>query len=360
MIQISHIEINNLRNLDSVSLDPGPNFNILYGDNGSGKTSFLEAIHYLGLGRSFRTRTPNRIINHTANDYTIFANVYNTDTTIPVGVHRNRAGDNQLRLSGSSSTYGAIAEILPLQLIYPDGHKLLAGGPKYRRQFLDWGVFHVEHGFYNLWLRAQRALKQRNRLLKSTYANKSELEAWNKDLCEVATVIDEARLRYVKELTPMLHNTLEAMELPLDISIEYSRGWDSDQLLSEVLRQSIDKDLQVKYTRYGPHKADLLIKTSNKPAQDILSQGQAKLLIYALRLSQSQLLKKQTNKNSIYLIDDLPAELDPKKRAKLTTILANISAQVFITGIEQESLAPFISTADSKLFHVKQGIITPV
>lgn len=359
MTEISHIEINNLRNLSSVDVDPGPNFNILFGDNGSGKTSFLEAIHYLGLGRSFRTRTHSRVINHNASHYTVFANVHSTDTTIPIGLQRNRNGESQLKISGNASTYGSAAEILPLQVIYPDGHKLLTGGPKYRRQFLDWGVFHVEHVFYGLWLRAQRAITQRNHLLKSHYPNKAELEAWDRDLCEVAAIIDQARQRYIAQLAPMLQETLQAMDLPAGISIEYSRGWDNDKELLEVLENSLERDLQLKYTRYGPHKADLIIKTLNKPAQDILSQGQAKLLIYAMRLSQSRLLKQQENKNSIYLIDDLPAELDPTKRNKLTEILANISAQVFITGIEKSSLSPFINTNNSKLFHVKHGIITP-
>lgn len=361
MTNLLAVKVHQLRNLVDVDIEPGPRFNILYGDNGSGKTSFLEAIHYLGLGRSFRTRQHARVINHDTNECIIFAQVtqMGSNTTIPIGLQKVKQGNSQLKVSGSPSTLNTVADLLPIQLIHPDGHKLIASGPKYRRQYLDWGVFHVEQSFFSYWQRAQRALKHRNALLKHQGIRYSELEVWDRELCNVSVAIHEARKRYIENLNPVVADIIQQMQLAFCVDISYQAGWDTQATLSDILQTDFRRDIRLGFTQHGAHKADLTLKVENKPAHDVLSQGQQKMLIYALTLAQSRLLTQLTKKSSIFLIDDLPAELDAHKRLKLTQLLSSDANQVFITGIERESLLPFIEMENSRVFHVEHGTITP-
>ena len=359
MSTLTSIYIHQLRNLVDINTELSSTINVLYGANGSGKSSFLESIHFLGLGRSFRSRLLNAVINHDADTICISGKIISNETTIPLGIERNRANDCRIRIAGeNASSVIALAELLPLQLIYPDGHQLLNAGPKMRRQFMDWGVFHVEHSFYNLWQRAQRALRQRNALLKSYLTSEADVAAWNSELDLVSSSINQARENYIRDLQVIFTEILGIILPGITVNMHYQRGWDKESTLTEVLERSLERDKQLSYTQYGPHRADIWLRTTkNKPVHEALSQGQQKLIIYALRFAQGKLLSTQTNKRCVFLIDDLPAELDEEKRTLIATLLKDIESQVFITGIERKLLSPFVEIPDSKMFHVEHGKI---
>lgn len=163
-MSLGRVTVTAVRNLHPVTLNPSPRINILYGPNGSGKTSLLEAIHLLGLARSFRSQRLSPVIQHEQPACTVFGQVlWNDGRVRNLGVARNRLGELQIRIDGQNVRSAAqLAESLPLQLINPDSFRLLEGAPKVRRQFLDWGVFHVEQRFLPAWHRLQTALRQRN------------------------------------------------------------------------------------------------------------------------------------------------------------------------------------------------------
>ena len=359
MSTLSSINITQLRNLIDVKVELSPSVNVFYGANGSGKSSLLESVHFLGLGRSFRSRLVNAIINHDADTLCIAGKIIDNGTSIPVGIERNRSSECRVRIAGENSTsIISLAELLPLQLIYPDGHQLLNAGPQIRRQFIDWGVFHVEHSFYGLWQRAQRAIRQRNALLKSYSTKKADISAWNMELEDVSNKIHVSRAEYIQALQEVFVDVLNTILPGVTVKVFYQRGWDKEVSLLEVLERSYDRDKQLGYTQYGPHRADIWLRTQqNKPVHETLSQGQQKLVIYALRFAQGKLLKTQTNKKCIFLIDDLPAELDEQKRCLIAQLLQDIESQVFITGIEKSLLAPFIELPTSKMFHVEHGTV---
>lgn len=355
---IIHLEINQLRNLAAIKIpDISPKFNILYGKNGSGKTSFLEAIHILSTGKSFRTHLINRIIQHNTDNLFVFAQVNKQDSnqTIPIGIQRYRNGDNQIRIANESfSSYVTTAQLLPLLVIKPDGHRLLAGAPQYRRHFIDWGLFHMEHTFYNHWQRAYRALKQRNAALKM-HAKTSEITLWDYELIPAAEALNQQRQEYTQKLIPKFTSIINTLLDNMEFHLSYHAGWSQEQSLSEVLQQSLLSDMRVGHTQQGPHRADLLIRINKTPASDALSQGQQKLVIYALRLAQGMLLQELTGKICTYLIDDLPAELDAEKRQKVVTILNELNAQVFITSTEKQQLSSLASLRDTQSFEINEG-----
>lgn len=357
-MRFSVLEINNFRNLAGVLLDLGDDINILYGNNGSGKTSFLEAIYFLSMGRSFRSQLPY-LISYNCDQFIVFGNVKDDNNAIiPIGIERSRDGSCQMRVNSEKITAQAqITEILPLQLINTDGFRLLEAGPKYRRQFIDFGVFHVEHSFLSCWHRTQRALKQRNAILKQGLHGE-QIEFWDKELESAGTVLHNLRSKYVSGLIPLIIELFQKLLNEPSLTIEYYPGWNIEKNLREILAENLTRDLKFKYTTVGPQKADLRLTINSLPVQDVLSRGQQKLLIFALRLAQGLFLYQQTGKNCIYLIDDVASELDQEKRRHVLDILKTINAQTFITGINPADLEDLFYEKNTYMFHVKHGEIT--
>lgn len=356
-MSIAHLEIHNLRNLIKIEAGTSTGFNLIYGQNGSGKTSFLEAIHYLSLGRSFRTHLNSRAINNESENMSIFGQVTSNESSIPIGIERTRNGEGRIRIHGENvSSAAELAKLLPIQFINAEAHRSLLNSPKLRREFMDWGVFHVEHSFFPIWLRCYRTLKQRNAALR----NKEPLQQirlWDHELTATATELSQLRKNYINQFAPTFLEILRFLLPEYVINLNYQQGWPKDEDLGAVLRDSLERDLQLGYSQFGPQRADLALTINKTPAQDILSQGQQKLLAYALRLSQGALLQKQTNKKCVYLIDDLPAELDQTKQGLVAKILAELATQVFVTGIEPIQLAKLFPTENVKMFHVEHGAL---
>lgn len=360
-MSLALLAVNNLRNLVDVKFHPAERFNLFHGANGSGKTSLLEAIYFLGLGRSFRSRLNARVIQHGATHFSLFSQIQCGSQLLPVGVERHTNGDSRIRVAQENArSIVEVTRILPIQLLNPDSRFLLLGSSKLRRQFIDWGVFHVEPSFLKHWQHAQRALKQRNAALKS-HAAKALVRLWDAELNSAAQLLNQQRKNYVTEFMTVFSTIINGF-LATDnaISLQYKPGWDESQDLDQVLEKSLPRDLQLGYTQYGPHRADLLIRVDRTlPAQDVLSQGQQKLVVYALHLAQGILLKQQTHKRCVYLLDDLAAELDAESRRKVALALSEIDAQVFVTGVDRQALRELEQISGSKLFHVEQGKVTP-
>ncbi len=349
-MNIEQLSIRHFRNLTSIDLTLSPHFNLLFGQNGAGKTSIIEAIHYLGLNKSFRSHLNNRIIQHGQELFTLFAQ----SSTHKIGIER-RSKSVRLRLNEETlSSVAPIVKALPLLVIHAHTYELLENGPENRRQFLDWGVFHVEQSFFHVWKRYMTALSQRNRALREQKTS-SEVTAWNKELIEAANIIDQARKDYLNSFLsyflPLLHALLPVEPLELN----YYQGWGREKSYEEVLSASYRQDCALGYTQFGPHRADLKIFIDKTPAKDVLSRGQLKLFVTSMRLAQAELMKNKLFISPLLLIDDLPSELDENKRTLLCSVLKKLKAQIFITCVDKNLILPLIQDHSHKMFHVEQG-----
>lgn len=364
---IHKLMVKDVRNLESLTIQPSPSINILYGRNGSGKTSVLEAIHLLGLARSFRSPRVKPVIRREQQKCTVFGQIgHSGSAMLNVGVSRDLLEESfQIRVSGENlRSTSELAQHLPLQLINPDTFRLLEGSPKDRRQFLDWGVFHVKrHDFLPLWKRLQKVLKQRNTLLRHGRINgsalvqiKAELPVWDLELVKASEAVDQLRQQYFADLEPVFHQILDKLTDLQGIKISYYRGWDRDRSYAEVLRDGLGRDIQSGYSHSGPQRADIRVKMNGSNAIDTLSRGQLKLVVCALKLAQGLLFSQKSGKKCVFLVDDLPSELDAPHRKALCEILQAMQSQVFITCVEQSALSDcWLPEVNVKVFHVKQG-----
>lgn len=357
---ISSLRVTDFRNLAAVELMPCEmGLNVICGDNGSGKTSLLEAIHYIGLGRSFRTSTSARLIRHDADKFSLFSQLVNDNQRyLPVGVERDLRGSTRLRVAEKDlSSIVELAYLLPIRVINSQSHHLFESGPLFRRKYLDWGLFYHNESFLLCWRQFERVLKQRNALLRDK-RSKKELEVWTEELVKYGLGLDKLRREYIQALTPLI---LECAQSLLDISeftINYDPGWDENLHFADVLANSYQEEFRLGHTQFGPHRADLDIQTHSVSVKHFLSRGQQKLLICAMIIAQGTLLAKHANKRLIYLIDDLPSELDLLSRQKLISLLSRQQTQIFITVIENNMIGDLIGDKPDvplKVFHVEHG-----
>jgi DNA replication and repair protein RecF len=249
----------------------------------------------------------------------------------------------------------ALAEALPLQLIDPDVHKLIAGGPEERRRYVDWIAFHVEHGYLERWRRFRRALKQRNAALRGG-ADRGALSGWDRELSELGVDIDEVRRRMLEIVRPALEEAGQTL-LGSVVSFEYQRGWAADRSLAEALAVSTHRDVQLGSTQAGPHRADIRLRYDERQARKLVSRGQQKLLSCALILSATDVVQTHLERPLLLLVDDPAAELDKDSLSRLMGCIANLGCQVIATTLEPERT---LFQAAPKLFHVEHGTVRDV
>ncbi len=345
-----------LRNLQAFDISPSSGINLITGSNGSGKTSLLEGIHLLGMGWSFRARRLSQVLHHDADALVLHGRLAG-DPPVSIGLRRLRQErELTLRIGGERlDRVSRLVETLPLQLINPDAFRLLEGSPAGRREFLDWGVFHVKHDFLQAWQRFRRALKHRNALLRHGRMEPQSLSVWEHELALSGERMDILRREWIDTFIPVFEETLEGLISLPSLTLRYSRGWDRQRDLAEVLEQGRDTDRQMGFTQQGPQRADLAIRLGKRPAVEVLSRGQQKLVVSALKLAQGRLLEKMTGRTCLYLIDDLPAELDQNHRRIFCQWLERMRCQAFITSVDHEVLADLWQPdTPMAMFHVKQ------
>ena len=319
---------------------PAPGFNVIYGPNGSGKSSVLEAVSYLALGRSFRGYNYQYLIKNGRKSFSVFASVNENHAALTdnIGIAKGRGEDLQIKINGSKvQRLIDLVDKICVQIIHPQGIELVTQGPELRRNFIDWGVYYSEPKFKDLWFNYKRVIKQRNILLKNK-ASDFEISVWDDLLSSLSEKIDEFRCSYLEKLNDFLRAQCEQFLPKFSLKFELHSGWNKDFKLRDLLAQNLEKDRVLGYTFYGCHRADLKIKSDSVSAGATLSRGQLKLLVCAMRLAQGLLLKHETGRSCIYLIDDLNSELDSNSQKILLENLKQCSCQVFITNISREMM----------------------
>ncbi len=359
-MKLDRVQITQFRNLSSVNFSPSPLLTIVKGANGSGKSSLIEALYYLGFGRSFRTNKHGSVIQNDKDSFSVFASCKTEEGELfRLGLQRSRTDSFTCSVNGEhSNKLSDLVSLVPIQLFTPQSTDLIIGSPSERRRFLDWGLFHVEHDFQLLANQYSKFLKHRNALLKQM-ANllAPENQYWESQFVALGESLTEKRRQYVDRLTPIFKNYAREFLPNFDVELSYYRGWEKDVCLSESLVKKREYDGKIGHTSSGPHKADLRLKVNGVNAQELLSRGQLRMAVAALQMSQTKLFNSSTDRKSIFLLDDVGAELDTDKREQFIDGLLEMDTQVFVTAIESSQLAFIQKYNEKKLFHVEHGSV---
>ncbi len=350
-MSIRQLRIGNLRIIEEMELEPKDGVNLIWGENGSGKTSILEAVYILGRGRSFRKADNDQLTRNGQEHLTLFARTEDGNRNHNVGLTKTQ-GSTQAKIDGVRiSRMSDLARSIPLTVITPNSHEILERGPQYRRRFLDWGVFHVEPEFRNIFERYSRCLKQRNAALRM----RGRFDhSWDRELVEVGQNINNLRERYIRSFSEKMKHLAQHLLGLERLEVEWHRGWSDKGDFEQILKDSVQGDVQAGYTRYGPHRADLTIKLGGQKVEKIASRGQQKMLVATMHLVQSELAREMSGIETVILIDDLTSELDSTNRNILLNQLQKSGSQALITGVEDISMGHH---SFSGVFHVEQGSI---
>jgi DNA replication and repair protein RecF len=346
-LSLADVEVDDLRCFHRAELNLHEHLNVIQGANGAGKTSLLEAIYLLGRGRSFRTRHTERLIRRDASRLQVLGRLERAPVAV-IGVGCSQSEGLEARIDRKpAASLAALSVALPVQVLDPGIHRLVEEGPSYRRKWLDWGVFHVEHGFVDTWLAYTRALKQRNAALQSG----APLVPWDTELARLGEAITQARERTLTQLQPIWAATARVL-LEIDVSLGFFRGWSAEQALLEALAAHEARDRERGSTQYGPHRFDVLLRSGNRLARDVLSRGQQKLLGSCLALSMAKLVSQGDRHPPLLLLDDPAAELDVDHTRALVSEIHALEGQLVVTALRDADTA---FGAPDRVFHVEQG-----
>ena len=359
---LESLEAHNFRNL-SGKVFWGAGLNIIHGENGQGKTNWLEAIYLLATTKSFRTQKLQEAIRFGEDLAVVRGRVARTRD-----VHR----DLQVTLQGTTKTISVNAKResvtrylsqLHAVAFTADELEVVRGGPEARRRFMDRGVVPLHHAYVQTLADYQRVIKQKNRLLQDASEAEISLDEarellapWNEQLVTLSAVIHRSRNDYVSRLNEALERRLFSRE---DVTIRYVSSLegkgdldDYEALISERLKLRMQAELASGYALIGPHRDDLQILFDGRDIRAFGSSGQQRSALILLDLAAISVYHSWHNEYPIFLMDDVDAELDRKRIDQLLEYLEG-RTQTFVTTSKEELVSRF--AARSKVFEMRGG-----
>lgn len=369
---LKSVNLFGFRNLQQAAFETDNSVNIFYGENGSGKTSILESLFYLGRAKSFRTSKRNNLINAKLSSLAISAELSQAKFTHKAGISLSKKGESKIKIDGEVVTrLSELSNLFPAQVITPESFDEFFSSPKARRSYMDFGLFHVEQEYQNLWSSYVKLQKQTNALLRHGGSNQRELVYWYRNLIEAGTKIETLRetffekhlSRVISVLTDLFKDGSRG-QLMDGLVIRYKKksfASNEDDSSDNAILKQIEKDQKYKQVGFGPTRADLAFVLDGEDVTNRLSRGQSKMLYYLLEVAMVRVIKEVADKNLLLLVDDLPSEVDDKTRNTMLELLLQSQAQIFVTGIEPKIAMEFKKYTESvKVFHVEHGTIRPI
>ena len=357
-LRIERLWTRGFRNLHDLDLRPGPNFNVIHGDNGAGKSNLLEAIQYLGALRSFRGAKTDDLVGMDAEQARVRARVRGEVVPRLFDVLLDRGRARRLQLDEKRPRAIAVwHQAIQVVLFHPGDLGLAMGAPDPRRMFLDRILEQMDETYGSALSTYTKALRSRNRLLKKENVDRRGVVAFDSILCQAGAIVGQTRAALVEDLAPRAEKAFSevaGVELPLEVRYE-PRVTPDPESIRLALANSYDKDRARGFTAEGPHGDDLGLRVRTVAAKHHASQGQHRAIVLALKVAELDVLAARTGRVPILLLDDVSSELDRSRNRRLFEMLRKLGGQVFLTTTHPE----FILLEDDRVdFRVEGGTVT--
>jgi DNA replication and repair protein RecF len=338
----------------------------MIGRNAQGKTNLLEAIYICSTGRSFRTSRDREIIKFEKQEAYIGANLKLGELEKFTEIKLDREKSKRIKVNKIElKTYKELNTGLKVVVFSPEDLKLVKDGPSNRRSYLDASISQLKPLYYYNLNRYNKILNQRNNLLKSIKFRKSLpdlIQVFDIQIARLGSLIMLERESYINRLfiqAKINHSVITKNVEKLDV--DYLRSVEGGSSLIEVetqflkiLESSRKKDIEVGTTTRGPHRDDFSILINGKDSKTYASQGQQRSIVLTLKLSEVEIIKKETGYNPILLLDDVYSELDEQRRNHLTKLFSKMQTFITITdAVEINGLDGY----EKEFFYIENGCI---
>lgn len=346
-LTLERLAVRDLRNLERVDLEPAPRLNVIWGNNGHGKTSLLEAIYFAATSRSFRTHRMGELVRHGAEAASARARFVERVGSLPPLAREQVAAIEGKRCSvlidgNKPPSLASYATRSPVVAFHPEELSLSTGPAGGRRTLLDRLALFMDPRSADHRARYERATRARQELLRRGAATEEkaagELDAFE-ELCAVhGAALTRARAAAAAALAPELAQAFASIAAPdLELGVRFAPGGSGDAgEARETLRAQRRRDAQRASAGFGPHRDELELSIDGHPARIVASQGQHRALTLALKAAETAAIREARGLEPILLLDDVSSELDPDRTAALFTFLGFSRGQVFLTTTRRE------------------------
>lgn len=336
-MSIKKIVMISFRNHNHIELEFGSGINVIWGENGSGKTSILEAIYLLAIGRSFRTRRLLEIISDEKEQMAVTGSFYDGTREQTITFNQTRTGHRKIKINGTPAT--GIREIIgknPVVLLSPEEQNITKGGPGDRRTYFDKLFSMISRQYLNILSDYTRTLKQRNALLRQEQKMPAgtEFTVWNEELSRLGVQLWKKREEIMSSFQAELgHVSKKYTSLEIKIeTVVSSKTLDQNFFISELKKRE-NRDKILGWTTIGPHRDEMSFLFNQRPLREFGSQGEHKIALVFIKLAELQLIQKEKKQTPTLLLDDLFAKLDIKRSEAIFDLLSG-KAQTMITNTD--------------------------
>lgn len=362
---LKRISILNYKNLEQAELSFSRKMNCIIGKNGMGKTNLLDAVYYLSFCKSATNPIDSQNIRHDQ-DFFVIQGFYETDTQEPEEVYCGLKRKQKKQFKRNKKEYTRLSDhigFIPLVLVSPADSLLIAGGSEERRRFMDVVISQFDREYLEALIRYNKALMQRNTLLKSDIEPEEELMAvWEEMMATAGTVVYQKRKAFIDEFIPVFQSYYAYISQDREeVSLAYESHAAQGDLL-QLIQESRLRDRIMGYSLKGVHKDDLVMQLGEFPIKREGSQGQNKTYLIALKLAQFEFLKRTGSQTTpLVLLDDIFDKLDASRVEQIVKLVAGDNfGQIFITDTNRDHLDKILKKIDGdyKLFEVEGGMVT--
>lgn len=350
---LKELSVLNFKNYEQVDFSFSPKINCFTGLNGVGKTNLLDAVYFLSLTKSYFSITDGQTIRHNKKFFVLQGEYLRNECSERINCGIKRGQKKVFKRNGKD--YSKLADhigLLPIVMVSPSDYTLIAGGSEERRRFMDSVISQFDHQYLDTLLKYNRALTQRNKLLKSDRVDLDVLELWNEQLFAFNELIHAQRLNFIGKLTPIFQQFYEYIAQGKEtVGIRYKSQL-NESSIQDLFQQNQEKDRVLQYTNSGIHRDDLVLELGSHAMRKIGSQGQQKTFLAALKFAQFDFMKQESQTTPILLLDDIFDKLDKSRVQQIVKLVSEDRfGQIFISDTNSTRMHEILNKINSA-YHI--------